>query len=55
MTRPGQFLARALDIREEELRRVLVMSVYLLLVIAAYNVTRAVRDSLFVTKIGDRR
>jgi ATP/ADP translocase len=32
--------------------RVLLMSTYLLLIIAAYSVTKAVRDSLFVTKIG---
>jgi ATP/ADP translocase len=32
--------------------RVLLMSSYLLLIIAAYSVTKAVRDSLFVTKIG---
>src|SRR4051794_34729873 len=43
------------DIRREELRRVLLMSAYLLLIIASYSVTKAVRDSLFVTKIGPRQ
>src|SRR6185436_11938486 len=32
--------------------RVLLMATYLLLIIASYSVTKAVRDSLFVTKIG---
>ena len=40
------------DIRRQELARVLLMSGYLLLVIASYSVTKAVRDSLFVTQIG---
>ena len=28
------------------------MSTYLLLIIASYSITKAVRDSLFVTKVG---
>jgi AAA family ATP:ADP antiporter len=43
---------RLLDIRPQELNRVLLMSAYLLLIIASYTTTKAVRDSLFVTKIG---
>jgi len=52
MNSPGKLLERVLDIRRQELRRVLLMSAYLLLIIAAYSVAKAVRDSLFVTKIG---
>ena len=52
MKTPGQFYERFFDIRSQELTRVLLMSCYLLLIIASYSVTKAVRDSLFVTKIG---
>src|SRR5438477_2610803 len=52
MKTPGQFYERFFDIRRQELTRVLLMSCYLLLIIASYSVTKAVRDSLFVTKIG---
>jgi ATP/ADP translocase len=45
-------IERFFDIRPQELGRVLLMSSYLLLIIAAYSTTKAVRDSLFVTKIG---
>jgi ATP/ADP translocase/HEAT repeat protein len=45
-------LRRLLDIREHEMGRLLLMSSYLLLVIASYTTSKAVRDSLFVTKIG---
>src|SRR5689334_14505280 len=48
----GQFLERFLDIRRQEIGRVLLMSAYLLLIIASYTIAKAVRDSLFVTKIG---
>ena len=48
----GQFFEGFFDIRRQELGRVLLMSTYLLLIIASYSVTKAVRDSLFVTKIG---
>jgi len=47
-----QFLETFIDIRRHEYGRVLLMSCYLLLIIAAYSITKAVRDSLFVTKIG---
>ena len=40
------------DVRRSEAGRVVLMSVYLLLIIAAYSMAKAVRDSLFVTKIG---
>jgi ATP/ADP translocase len=46
------FIERFFEVRREELGRVLLMSVYLLLIIAAYSTTKAVRDSLFVTQIG---
>ncbi len=49
---PRPFREGVLDIRSQEIERVLVMSVYLLLVVACYTTTKAVRDSLFVTKIG---
>src|SRR4051812_38775300 len=49
-TRP--FFARVFDIQQQEVRRVFLMSVYLLLVIAAYSMSKAVRDSLFVIQIG---
>src|SRR5262245_12969631 len=48
----GQFFEGFFDIRRQEFGRVLLMSAYLLLIIASYSVTKAVRDSLFVTKIG---
>jgi ATP/ADP translocase len=43
---------RFFNIHQQELGRVLLMAAYLLLVIASYSATKAVRDSLFVTKIG---
>jgi ATP/ADP translocase len=46
------FIERFFDVRPEEFGRVLLMSAYLLLIIAAYSTAKAVRDSLFVTKIG---
>ena len=46
------FVERFFDIHEQELGRLLLMSGYLLLVIASYSTAKAVRDSLFVTKIG---
>ena len=46
------FIERFFDIRKQEFSRVLLMSTYLLLIIAAYSTSKAVRDSLFVTKIG---
>jgi ATP/ADP translocase len=55
MKSPAQLFERANDIRKTELARVLLMSTYLLLIIASYSVTKAVRDSLFVTKIGAAR
>jgi AAA family ATP:ADP antiporter len=51
----GQFLEGFFNIRKHELGRVLRMSMYLLLIIASYSITKAVRDSLFVTKIGPRQ
>src|SRR5262245_23316893 len=48
----GQFFEGFFDIRRQELGRVVLMSTYLLLVIASYSITKAVRDSLFVTQIG---
>lgn len=50
--REHPLIERVFDIRSGELGRVLLMSTYLLLIIAAYSTTKAVRDSLFVTKIG---
>ncbi len=52
MRPPAPFFERLLDIHKQELGRVLLMSAYLLLVIASYTTTKAVRDSLFVTNIG---
>src|SRR2546425_9467118 len=52
MSSPAQFFERFFDVRKQETGRVLLMSTYLLLVIASYSTTKAVRDSLFVTKIG---
>src|SRR5215813_9069479 len=46
------FVERIFDIRRTEVPRVLLMSAYLLLIIASYSTAKAVRDSLFVTKIG---
>src|SRR5215471_2420883 len=46
------FVERIFGIRTTEVTRVLLMSAYLLLIIAAYSTSKAVRDSLFVTKIG---
>jgi ATP/ADP translocase len=46
------FVERIFDIRRQEVSRVLLMSTYLLLIIAAYSTSKAVRDSLFVTQIG---
>jgi ATP/ADP translocase len=46
------FIERIFDIRRQEVSRVLLMSTYLLLIIAAYSTSKAVRDSLFVTQIG---
>lgn len=50
--REHPLIERLFDIRPQEFGRVLLMSSYLLLIIAAYSTTKAVRDSLFVTKIG---
>jgi len=47
-----QFFDGFFDIRRQEAGRVLLMSAYLLLIIACYSATKAVRDSLFVTRIG---
>src|SRR5262245_44537608 len=55
MTTAGKLFERFFDIRREEVNRVLLMSMYLLLIIASYSITKAVRDSLFVTKIGARQ
>jgi ATP/ADP translocase len=55
MRSPAQLFERAIDMRKTELARVLLMSTYLLLIIASYSMTKAVRDSLFVTKIGPAR
>src|SRR5262245_5528618 len=52
MRSTGPFLENVFDIRRHEVGRVLMMSTYLLLIIASYSATKAVRDSLFVTKIG---
>src|SRR5262245_15140625 len=52
MKSPGPLLESLFDIRRQEVGRVLLMSAYLLLIIASYSATKAVRDSLFVTKIG---
>src|ERR1041384_4959085 len=49
------FFENVLDIRPQEVGRLLLMSTYLLLIIASYSVTKAVRDSLFVTKIGPQQ
>ena len=43
---------RVFDIRQGELLRVLLMSAYLLLLIACYNTTKSVRDAIFLTNIG---
>src|SRR5579883_438049 len=50
--REHAWIERFLDIRSQEFGRVLLMSTYLLLIIAAYSTSKAVRDSLFVTRIG---
>jgi ATP/ADP translocase len=55
MRSPAQLFERAIEIGKTELARVLLMSTYLLLIIASYSMTKAVRDSLFVTKIGPER
>src|SRR5439155_4409769 len=52
MKSPGPFFERFFDIRKQELGRLLLTSTYLLLIIASYSTSKAVRDSLFVTKIG---
>src|SRR5215813_12533013 len=52
MKSSGHFFEGIVDIRRQELGRVLIMSTYLLLIIASYSITKAVRDSLFVTNIG---
>jgi ATP/ADP translocase len=48
----GPSFERFFDIRRQEVGRLLLMSIYLLLIIASYSITKAVRDSLFVTKVG---
>lgn len=45
-------LNRILDVREGELRRVLLMFSYLLLIIGCYVTTKSVRDALFLKQIG---
>jgi ATP/ADP translocase len=55
MSSVGQVFERFFGIRREEVNRVLLMSTYLLLIIASYSITKAVRDSLFVTTIGPRQ
>ena len=52
MKSKAQVFKNVLDVRRPEVDRVLLMSIYLLLIIAAYSTAKAVRDSLFVTKIG---
>src|SRR5215468_9167520 len=52
MKSSSHFFEGIVDIRGQELGRVLLMSTYLLLIIASYSITKAVRDSLFVTNIG---
>jgi AAA family ATP:ADP antiporter len=52
MSRTEQFFGHVLDIQRQEAGRVLLMSAYLLLIIAAYSIAKAVRDSLFVIQIG---
>src|SRR5215475_9107697 len=52
MKSAATFFERVSDIRSDEAGLVLRMSIYLLLVIASYSITKAVRDSLFVTNIG---
>jgi hypothetical protein len=52
MNSAAAFVARTIDIRPQERRRVLLMAFYLMLIIATYSATKAVRDSLFVTSIG---
>src|SRR5689334_24872276 len=46
------FFERFFDVRPQERNRVLLMATYLMLIIATYSATKAVRDSLFVSKIG---
>jgi AAA family ATP:ADP antiporter len=45
-------LFKRIDIRERETGRVVLMTAYLLLIIAAYMIAKAARDSLFVSAIG---
>src|SRR5262252_3573266 len=52
MKSAATFFERVSDIRSDEVGLVLRMSIYLLLIIASYSITKAVRDSLFVTNIG---
>ena len=52
MKSAATFFERVSDIRSDEAGLVLRMSIYLLLIIASYSITKAVRDSLFVTNIG---
>jgi ATP/ADP translocase/HEAT repeat protein len=52
MKSPRHLLNRIFDLHQHEVRRVLLMAAYLLLIIASYSTAKAVRDSLFVTKIG---
>src|SRR5215831_17700811 len=47
-----QLFGRVFDVQKQERERVLLMSSYLLLIIAAYSIAKAVRDSLFVIQIG---
>jgi ATP:ADP antiporter, AAA family len=47
-----QLFGRVFDVQKQERERVLLMSAYLLLIIAAYSIAKAVRDSLFVIQIG---
>ena len=47
-----KILNRFLDVREGELGRLLLMSSYLLMIITCYAITKPVRDSLFLKKIG---
>ena len=43
---------RFLDVRDGELRRLFLMSSYLLLIIGCYVTTKSVRDALFLKQIG---
>ncbi|MFQ5604315.1 MAG: Npt1/Npt2 family nucleotide transporter [bacterium] len=47
-----RFLKKAVDVREGETRRALIMASYIFVIIASYNVLKPMTRSLFVTNLG---